>query len=334
MVVGPPDRTDLDNFATSPHQYKPLLSETHRKMRVLIIGFGSIGIKHARSLSNLGQDVAVVSRRAVDWPKVYGSIPQAIADWAPQYVVIASRTSEHWADLKALIACLFTGTVLIEKPVFDHQIDLPENNFSNIFIGYNLRLHPLLVRMKALLSRATIFAVHAYVGSDLTRWRPQIDYRDSNSAHRKEGGGVLKDLSHELDYLNWMFGQWRHLTASGGHVSALEIDSDDVFSILYKTDRCPVITIQMNYLDSPPRREFVALTDTGTVRADLIAGTLDVAGKYEYFGAVIQDTYTKQHQAVIDGNTSNLCGIDDGLEIMQMIHAAEQASSQKIWVMR
>jgi len=303
-------------------------------MRVLIIGFGSIGIKHARSLSDLGQDVAVVSRRAVDWPKVYGSIPQAITDWAPHYVVIASRTSEHWADINALIACRFAGTVLVEKPVFDRQLDFPENNFSAVFIGYNLRLHPLLIRMKDVLSQATVFAVHAYVGSDLAQWRPQIDYRDSNSARRKEGGGVLRDLSHELDYLNWMFGKWRHLTASGGQVSALEIDSDDVFSILYETDCCPVITVQMNYLDNPPRREFLALTDAGTIRADLIGGTLDIAGKSEHFGAIIQDTYTKQHQAVIDGDTSNLCGIDDGLEIMQMIHAAEQASSQKIWVMR
>jgi len=303
-------------------------------MNVLIIGFGSIGAKHARALDGLGQDVAVVSRRSVDWPNVYGGISQAIADWNPQYVVVASRTSEHHADLEALNASGFSGAVLVEKPVFGRETDAPENSFSDIFIGYNLRLHPLLGRLKEILDQATPFAVHAYVGSDLTRWRPRADYRKTNSAFRKEGGGVLRDLSHELDYLTWLLGRWTRLTANGGHFSNLQIDSDDVFSLLYETDRCPVVTVQMNYLDSPPRREIVALTDKGAVRADLIAGTLDFKGAREQFGAVIQDTYGTQHQAVIDGNTADLCGLNEGLDVMRMILAAEQACERKTWITR
>jgi len=303
-------------------------------MNVLIIGFGSIGAKHARVLNDLGQDVAVVSRRAVDWPNTYATISQAIADWNPQYVVIASRTSEHMIDFEALNESGYTGAVLVEKPLFGQETDVPENSFSQIFIGYNLRLHPLLVRLKETLSQASVFAVHAYVGSDLTQWRPQADYRKTNSAFNKEGGGVLRDLSHELDYLSWLLGGWTRLTASGGHLSNLEIDSDDVFSILYETERCPVVTVQMNYLDSPPRRDIVALTDKGSVRADLITGTLDSNGTCEQFGAVIQDTYAAQHRAVIDGKTAALCGLKEGVDIMEMIRAAEQACQQKIWITR
>ena len=71
-------------------------------MKALVIGFGSIGRRHARLLEELGVDVAVVSRRDVDAPKLYPTIAKAVMDWSPNYVVIASRTNEHRNDMATL----------------------------------------------------------------------------------------------------------------------------------------------------------------------------------------------------------------------------------------
>ena len=70
-------------------------------MRALVIGFGSIGRRHARLLEELGMDVAVVSRRDVDAPKSYRCIADAVADWPPGYAMMASRTHEHRSDFAA-----------------------------------------------------------------------------------------------------------------------------------------------------------------------------------------------------------------------------------------
>src|SRR2546421_323520 len=72
-----------------------------------------------------------------------------------------------------------------------------------------------------------IVSAEVRTASWLPGWRPGRDYRATYSASRALGGGVLRDMSHELDYPSWLFGPWRRLTALGGHLSPLEIESDD-----------------------------------------------------------------------------------------------------------
>lgn len=301
-------------------------------MKGLVIGYGSIGARHARLLRELGLEVAIVSRRNIDWPDTFAAIPEAISAWGPDYAVIASRTHEHRGDMAALAESGFKGTLLVEKPVFDTGTEVAASQFAQIFVAYNLRFHPVLVRLKEVLAERTPHAVHVTVGQYLPDWRPEADYRRGYSAIKAQGGGVLRDLSHELDTLNWMLGGWTRLTALGGHVSGLEIDSDDVFSILFETARCPVVSVQMNYLDSTLRREVLALTDQGTVRADLVRGTLEVDGETGTFTVGRDDTYLAQHQAALAGGGGGLCTFDEGLDVMRMIEAAEAAVSGRQWV--
>lgn len=301
-------------------------------MRALIIGYGSIGRRHARLLQDIGLDTAVVSRREVDAANLYASIPEAVEDWGPDYVVVASRTHEHRNDIVALSNAGFAGTVLMEKPLFDSGMDVPDNTFKNFYVAYNLRFHPVLSRFREVLAETAPYAVHAYVGQYLPDWRPDADYRKGYSAIKAEGGGVLRDLSHELDTLNWMLGPWTRMTALGGHLSHLEIDSDDVFSLMLETKRCPVATIQMNYLDSVLRREILALTDKGSIRADLVAGTVEFEGRTETFAVERDDTHIAQHMAVLTGEADILCNLGQGLQVMAMIDAAEAAAADGKWV--
>lgn len=300
-------------------------------MKALVVGYGSIGVRHARLLQGLGLDVAVVSRRDVEAERVYPTIARAIGDFAPDYTVIASRTHEHRDDLGALANFGFTGTVLVEKPLFDHPRKMVDHTFAAVHVAYQLRFHPVIRRVKALLDGAKLFAVHAYVGQDLRDWRPGTDYRKGYSAIRAQGGGALRDLSHELDYLTWILGDWTRLTAAGGHVSALETDSDDVFSLLFETRRCPVVTLNMNYLDSTLRRQVLALTDKGTIFADLAAGTVTFESKTESFTVCRDDTYIAEHQAVLAGDSGALCTVDQGVAVVDMIEAAERAAAGHQW---
>ena len=301
-------------------------------MRALIIGYGSIGQRHTRLLRGLGLETAVVSRRAVNADNLYAAIPEAVRDWAPEYAVVASRTHEHRDDFKALAESGFKGTVLMEKPLFDHGGGVPVHDFEKIFVAYNLRFHPVIARFRELLSGTKPYAVHAYVGQYLPDWRPDADYRKGYSAIKAQGGGVLRDLSHELDALNWMLGGWTRMTALGGRVSELEIDSDDVFSILLETNRCPVASIQMNYLDSTLNRTIIALTDRGTIRADLVTGTVEFDGNTETFSAGRDDTYIAQHRGALNGEDGILCTLNQGLDVMRMIDAAEASVAEKKWV--
>lgn len=302
-------------------------------MKALVVGYGSIGSRHVRLLRDLGCDVAVVSRRAIEHAPCYPTLLSALKAQQPEYVVIASRTHEHAATMEALVAGAFRGVVLVEKPLYESPRVLPRHAFKNLYIAYNLRFHPVVQAAREFLRGQRVISTHAYVGQYLPGWRPATDYRRSYSARRAEGGGVLRDLSHELDYVQWLLGPWRSLTAMGGHHSNLEIDSDDVFALQMVTARCPVVTVNMNYLDRVGQRRLVINTDAHTLRADLMAGTLEVDGEPRRFEVGRDETYVRQHQAVLAGDESTLCSAEEGLEVVRLIDAAERAAAGKIWVL-
>ncbi|NER93879.1 MAG: Gfo/Idh/MocA family oxidoreductase [Symploca sp. SIO1B1] len=302
-------------------------------MKTLVIGYGSIGQRHTRLLKELGYQVAVVSRRSVEHFSCYPDLEQALVEWQPDYVVVANQTSQHYQALKILVETEFRGLVLIEKPLFDEFITIPKHCFSKIAVAYNLRFHPLLQELKQIVDSASkIITASVYVGSYLPNWRSQIDYRKSYSASKQAGGGVLRDLSHELDYILWMFGNWQRLTAIGGKLSQLDINSDDAYSLLMETERCPLISISMNYLDRLPRREIVINTDRQTIHVDLIQNTISNNDNQKFLTLERDATYIAEHQAMLAGNVNLLCSIEEASTTLLTIEAAEQAATLQTWI--
>jgi predicted dehydrogenase len=304
-------------------------------VRALVIGYGSIGRRHARVLTELGCRVGVVSRRAIDFPVVFASLAAGLAHWQPDYVVVANRTNEHFDTLAELAGAGFVGKVLVEKPLFADSRPLPAGTPQHLAVAYNLRFHPLLKRLKEILeSEQGVLCAHVYTGHYLPAWRPGTDYRDSYSSHRSEGGGVLRDISHELDYCLWLFGPWLRLAALGGRFGGLEIDSDDCFTILMATERCPSLCIHLNYLDRVARREIIVNTVEHTVRVDLDQGLFALDDRIEAAQVEWDYTYLAEHQAVLDGQWSALCSVDDGLAVLAAIEAVEEANRKGKWVER
>jgi predicted dehydrogenase len=303
-------------------------------LKALVVGYGSIGARHARLLRELGCTVSVVSRWEIDHTPRYPTLTEALHREQPGYVVVANRTSEHAATLHALHACGFHGPVLVEKPLFDAPGELPNGMGRNVYVAYNLRFHPAIQALRDRLKGERAVSAHVYVGQYLPDWRPGTDYRASYSARRSEGGGVLRDLSHELDYLLWLFGDWRAVTAVGGHYSALEIDSDDVFSVTLTMERCPVATVNMNYLDRVGQRRLVINTDAHSFRADLVAGTVEADGTVQRVECDRDRTYRLQHQAILGGDTRTLSTAAEGMGVVRLVEAIEQANARRIWVTR
>ena len=304
-------------------------------MKALVIGYGSIGQCHVRLLVELGCQVAVVSQHSTEFSPCYSDLSLAFTSWQPDYVVVANRTSEHQQTIETLAQHGYQGKVLVEKPLFDKLVNLSPKTFSHTAVAYNLRCHPLLARLKSFLHDSIkLLTASIYVGSYLPDWRPNTDYRQNYSAKRNEGGGVLRDLSHELDYVLWLFGPWRKLTATGGHLSTLEIDSDDAFALLMETEFCPLVSIQLNYLDRVPRREILVNTDHHTIRVDLINSSLEINGEQETFTLVRDDTYREQHHAMLTGKIEELCTWSEAIETLFTIKAAEQAARSNIWIER
>lgn len=302
-------------------------------MHGLIIGYGSIGKRHALGLSHLDCEISLVTAQNIHEYPCYSSVSKALACNKIDFVIIANQTHLHHQVLLALIQCGYDGNVIVEKPLFSQCELLPMHAFRHIRVAYNLRFHDLLIETKALLKNEQLVTFSVYVGQYLPSWRPGTDYRVCYSAGKTEGGGVLRDLSHELDYIQWLCGPCHEVVALGGHLSTLDISSDDAYSIIMKNAFCPLVSLQVNYLDRSPKREIVINTQSKTITLDLIKGTLAINGVIVIEQADLGvKTYSQQHIAIVNSQFEHFCSYDEGISVMQLIAAIEKSTVSRQWI--
>lgn len=306
--------------------------------RALVVGLGSIGLRHARILHAQGHAVAGVSRRGAaavppDLPIACHASLAAGIEGGPDYVVVATDTAEHETMLAELARLGFRGRVMVEKPLFARAAEIPENRFAALAVAYQFRRHPGLLGLRELLGDEPVLTASLYVGQHLSEWRPGRDYRTGYSASADRGGGALRDLSHELDYALWLLGPWRRVAALGGHFSGLEIASDDVFVLLMETARCRAATIEVNYVDRRPRRSLELRTDTRTLAFDFLSGALsENAAQLAMIKPERDEVMGAMHRDMIEGRIQGLCDGSQGAAVMGLIEAAETAAREQQWI--
>jgi len=244
------------------------------------------------------------------------------------YFVIASETSKHHQQLKYLCSKANNKKILVEKPLYDKKY--PEHECNNkVFTAYNLRFHPVLQKLRELIKDEDVLYVNAICGQYLPSWRPEQDYRESYSADIAKGGGVLRDLSHELDYLSWLFGGFSSVNSISSRISNLDINSDDIFTAIAISVRKIIINVSMDYISKTPMRRLIIHTQTSTIEADMINNTIVISDKnansknIECESTDRNHTYTKMHEAIINNAYENVCSFNDGSKIVDVIENIE-----------
>ena len=300
-------------------------------MRIGVIGFGSIGSRHARILRDFGHDVYVVSAREnKDFPRL-SSLADLLKFHSPEYLVIASPTSRHLEDLSELSRQRFNGLILVEKPLFHQSVPIPLLATTQVAIGYNLRFHPFTQLLKETVNtHKHVTSAVLYAGQLLTKWRPGRDYRDTSSAKRSMGGGLLRDLSHELDLARFLFGEILDFDITGNRSGLLEVDGPDSLDITATTPSCERLEIHLNYLDEPAQRTTTLIANGQTTRADYMHNIWKQDDVMATVDVQRDDTYRAMHQAVLSGDLKTCATLDDGLRIVQLIDTLENQLAEVV----
>ncbi len=296
-------------------------------MKVLIIGYGSIGKRHFEILKGFDavSSIDVVSRQELANQATYKNLADIENLEIYDYFIISSVTVKHYEQLTYICSKVNFKNILVEKPLYDRAHERFETN-NKIFTAYNLRFHHILQKLKELLSTQKVYYANVICGQYLPSWRPEQDYKKSYSAHANQGGGVLRDLSHELDYSTWLFGDVIKMESISVKVSDLEIDSDDIFTAIMVTDKKTILNVTMDYLSKTPIRRLIIHTKERSVEADLINNRLlsyDVnANQSVLLDSPIVDknhTYVNMHKAILSGDAKDVCGFEEGLKIVKLI---------------
>lgn len=253
-----------------------------------VVGAGSIGRRHLRNLRALGAASAGVLRRS-DEPltgdlsgvRVHTELPAAGGDRSA--AVICTPTGNHAGDAAAAMAAGYH--VLIEKPLastLDGAAvirDAASHHGKLVMVASCLRFHPIVQELKRSVVSGALGDIHwmaLWCGQHLAEWRPQRRMDEAYSARRADGGGVLLDLIHEIDYLHWICGDAEVTSASVGSGARLGIDAEDTADLLLKLAGGGVATCHLDYLARPAMRGGRLAAAGGRACWDLIVPTLDL----------------------------------------------------------
>lgn len=283
-------------------------------MNVLIIGYGSIGKKHFDILSSFKKikNIHIVTKQNIEDIESFNHINDIEDLNYYDYFIISNETHKHLKTLKDIDKNTTDKIILVEKPLFKEYNKYIPNN--KVVVAYNLRFHPIIQYLK----KYTFIYFNAIVGQNLVQWRER-DYQDNYSSKKDKGGGVLRDLSHEIDYIQYINNDITNIKAIVNKKSDLDIDTEDIAIAFGETDST-IFNFSLDYISQIPFRQIIAHTKDKTFICDLIKNTIN--GK-KLKNIDSDYTYKKMHKSILKNQFHKVCSYKEGLKTMKIIRDIE-----------
>ncbi len=249
-------------------------------MRIGILGYGSIGRRHARNLTALGQsDLVAFDPDPAARVALEGAAGVRFADtledvWRSEVAVVFVTSPSHLHVPQALEAARRGCDLFVEKPL-SHGWDGVDTLCAEIakrslvsMVGCNMRFHPGPAHVKELLDERAIgrvIAARIHTGSYLPDWRPGTDYRRSYSATASQGGGAILDCIHEIDLALWYFGPGTVAASATVPAETIGLDVEGLAEILIHHDSGVLSSVHLNVVQRDYQRECHVIGSEGTV---------------------------------------------------------------------
>ncbi len=338
-------------------------------MKILMIGLGSIGQRHLRNLSAyLGDEAEFLAYRVRGLQRTFSDtmriregvcleeefsirsfsdLDEALAQ-KPDIAYVTNITSQHIpCALKAVRAGC---DVFLEKPIsydlsgVDELMQAAKDSERIVFVGFQNRFHPCLRRMKELVQSqmmGPIISARSEIGERLTTMHSYENYADTYMARKDQGGGVIMNQQiHELDYLQWIFGEPKAVTAFCGKNSGLDISVEDYCEAVYWMNG-PLgafpVSAHADFFQYPPRRFCRVVFENGWVEADLLAATVTVARgdkveREEFPGFERNQMFVDEMKAFltcVQSRRQEMLTLEDGAVSLRMACAAKRAAQEQ-----
>ena len=284
-----------------------------------VIGLGSIGLRHAKNLIELGCEVygfdpepgriALLihagGKHKPEWEEAY----------RPDAVVVATPTSEH---VNTALPYLGFCPVFMEKPIADRSLGILE---KVVMVGNNLRFHPAVKQCKAWLDDRIIGDV---------LWASLTCAQHNDRPAYLRDGVILNWGAHEVDLALHLFGPAQITAASANEDDSI---ADIILVHSYTGIRS---TIHLDYVTRPELRQTRIVGTSGGIEINL-PGRTAVAirpdGKviefHEYNGSY-DDDYKEEMRVFLDRVDGKFLPTDpgatglEGIECLELLLAAKR----------
>jgi len=323
-------------------------------MRIGIIGLGSIGQRHARSLIKLGiKDIYALRTKKGAMKELPSDLKyiQEVSDEKEFYalgldgVIISNPTSLHIATLIKVLKNKIP--VFVEKPLAASLNELKETigyDVSKVLVGFDFRYDDLMNTVKQFLDSGKlgkILKANLYCGQYLPMWHPYADYRKEYYAQKKLGGGVIRTLCHEIDIMHYLFGVPKEILGIVDKISDLEIDVDDSTYLICRMKNESLVTIEVDYLNPKGIRKGIIFGLKGILEYTYSKPEITFTDNAGMTTAIYQQgnedwdkTFKQEMQdfiACIKNTKKPHSAFEDGVNVMKIIEKAELSMLSKSW---
>ena len=323
-----------------------------------IIGYGSIAQRHLKTLAALLPNCHFVIRTRQLSPTIPKHIKNRITITSkindvlrhkPNLTIIATPANEHSIKSKEIIQT--SELILIEKPISASVTDamkiwsVAETHPKKVIVGYNLRFTKGLEIIRDAMSKNRIGRIYRFdmtVGQSVDQWRTDRDFKLTTSCQRSKGGGVLRELSHEIDMMQLLFGLPEQFAAIRGRAKFTELDVEDTAFIhgnfmggnTYR-ERCEfkmhvLGTVRMDFTRIDPARNVVVQGISGTIEWDLLGGRITIKTSKKTVELLNEPndltmSYTRMFADIMQGNMDNACDVPQAIETIKIIEKIEKS---------
>lgn len=319
-----------------------------KKTRVLVVGLGSIGQRHARLLSERGDIelylcdpmkeyrlqalAALVKSPEAEYSKFSTALkarPDIVFVCVPNHlhVPIGLQAIENGVD------------VFIEKPISDSLeaarklVGAAESKGRFLQVGYMMRLDEGLLKLKKIVEKGelgNLVGGRAMIGTYITLLNAK------NSDRINHPNSLIVDYTHELDFIRWFFGEVADLSAMGTSIGDLELKPQpNVFQINLKMKTGALVQVHMDYVQYPQRRVFEIYGDRGTLSYDFMTGEIrQYSFQREHLWKDLNvlpiterwdDLFRKEHEAIIIARAIGQPPFVSGRDGLLALEIAERA---------
>jgi predicted dehydrogenase len=321
------------------------------KIRIAFLGLGSIGKKHLNIISSYYpqiEKILIINKRSVEkkykdkFEFVTKDINSAI-NLHPDGVIISTPSNTHLNYAKKFLENNIN--ILLEKPLsniyeskkINNLIDLVKAKKNITFlIGYVLNYNLSLNKFKELVKNnnlGKIIHVHSNCSSYLPNWRKGIDYKKTVSV-KKNGGGVVLELSHEIDYLFKIFGKMKSVIANLYNSKSLDIKVEEIADLIFINNKNFPIYLHLAFNKTDKTRYCIAFFERGRIFLDLAKNEVIVFKenlKIKHFKYKNENIKMYKYQIdnfiqLIKKGKNHNTMFYNSVEVMKIIHAIKRSN--------
>lgn len=318
--------------------------------RIVVVGCGSIGRRHARVLEHrhdialeLCEPNAKNLRHAVDevgTVTTHTSFEDMLIT-KPEMIIIATPHALHAPQT---ISALSVGIhVLCEKPMSDtlenaqQMLNAVKESDAVFSVGFTLHFYPAMIAIKERIASqelGTILHAHWHVGTYITLMNSVSRYQETTE------GALLLDYVHQPDLLHWWFGKKPNaIFAVGRQQGNQELQSNpNVLAMTIEYDGGLLATVHLNYAQYPQRAYCEIIGDKKSLLYDMMTGKIHLSDyasgtvTVQDFEVNRDDMFAAEHQAFIDavdGKRLPESPAEEAIMSIQIIEAAMKSWQEK-----